>query len=624
LSRSLIEGQMVANRVQSDYLAFTGSGLLTLQMWLATDSREGVSIDKAESALFRELDRIRREVPTEGEMARARTLLEKRFLDEKATYIGRAQALARSEAAGAGLRGAPDYQVRIRAVSAEEVQRAAAKYLTLANTSIHEYEPFSAAARPFSADTFATTVAALAPEFARPVESASARPADANTSLAPVPQGRERSPEQRAMIESIQPLPLRDFSTLNGPRAFVREDHSIPVVTVAILFQGGRLVEDETTSGTTELMLRSILYGTPRRSFLQVTEELEQLGGDVRLVVEPDFFGFMLNVLSRNADRTLKLLRDAIEDPAFRDDDVARARLGQIAANRDARDSSFERSRELLFRGLFPGHSYSLPPHGREEIVATLTSQKLKDWHAQTIKRQVPLAIIVGDTDGSALVSSQLAEGFKRREADSVIQVKTPQPASGAEKIEQRRREQTTVAIGLAGPKAGSGDLIALQLIESAMNGKVGRFFRELRDKENLVWASALGVDAMFVAGAIIAYGVTAGENEARARAALLAELDKLARSGLTADELTSERALLATSRIALLQEHSQHAIQYARAVFYGKQASEVDSFSELVTRVSLEDTKRVASSYFKTPSACAAIVRGTSRTPLPSQPKQD
>jgi hypothetical protein len=30
----------------------------------------------------------------------------------------------------------------------------------------------------------------------------------------------------------------------------------------------------------------------------------------------PDFFGFMLNALSQNADRALKLLRDMIEEPA--------------------------------------------------------------------------------------------------------------------------------------------------------------------------------------------------------------------------------------------------------------------------------------------------------------------
>src|SRR5262249_9236996 len=368
------------------YLALNGAGLLTFQIRLAAGSREGTSIDKAEAALFKELDRLRREVPSESEIARARAVLEKKFIDENANYLGRAGMLARAEAAGTGFAGVLGYRARIRAVTAEDVRRASARYLALSSTSVHEYEPFSSALRTFDAESFAKTVTVWAPGFAQPVDSAEVRAVGAKSSPT-VAQGPERAPERQTMIESVQPLPIRDFSTLNGPKAFVREDHSQQNVTVAILFQGGRDIEDTSTSGTTELMLRSILYGTPRRTGSQITDELEQLGANVRIVVEPDFFGFVLSALSRNADRALKLLRDAIEEPAFRDDDVVRARLGQIAWIRWERDSGVARSRELLLEALFPGHAYSLPKHGREETVTTLTSDKLRDWHSRLIKR---------------------------------------------------------------------------------------------------------------------------------------------------------------------------------------------------------------------------------------------
>jgi zinc protease len=419
-------------------------------------------------------------------------------------------------------------------------------------------------------------------------------------------------------------MPVRDFSTLNGPRAFVREDHSQQSVTIAILFQGGRLVEDATTTGSTELMLRSILYGTPRRTYSQITQELEQLGADVRIVVEPDFFGFMLSVLSRNADRALKLLRDVIEEPAFRADDVARARLGQVTSIRDARDSSLTRSRELLLQTLVPGHPYSLPTHGREEVVAALTPEKLAEWHARAIKRQLPLAIIVGDTDGSALVSSQIAEGFKRREVDASIQVKTPQRASAGEKTEQRRSDQTTFGIGLAGPKAESADLAAVELIERAMNGQGGRLLREFRDKQNLISRGWLEDQAMFVAGMIAVYTVTRVENEPQTRSALLAEFERLARSGLAADEVTSARTLATTSRIILHQSQPQHAIEYARAIFYRRQASEVDNFGEQASKVTADDIKRIAAAYLKASAACTSVVRGTLQQPTSLPSKQD
>jgi zinc protease len=418
------------------------------------------------------------------------------------------------------------------------------------------------------------------------------------------------------MIESVQPLPIKDFSTLNGPKAFVREDHSQQKVTVAILFQGGRDIEDASTSGITELMLRSILYGTPRRTGSQMMEEMDGLGADVEIIVEPDFFGFILSVLSRNAERAVKLLRDAIEEPAFRDDDVARARLGQIATIREQRYSIVARSRELLLETLFPGHAYSLPKHGREETIVTLTSDKLRDWHSRLIKRQLPLAVIDGDTDGSALVSSVLAEGFRRRDLDAAIQLKTPQPATPAEKAESRGRDQTAFAVGFPGPKANSADLDALKVFESAMNGEGGRLARALHYTQNVASAAALSSDSMFAAGEIAAYALTSPENEQRTRSVLSAELAAIARDGLSGTELASARALTATSRLELLQSQEQHALEYARAIFYGKPASDIDGFGERLSKITAEDIKRVASAHLKS-SASTAVVRGTSqRTP--------
>jgi zinc protease len=623
LKRSLLDGQMVAGRVESNYMSLPGAGMLTVQLWPATDPQGGSLIDKAESAFFKEIEAVRREIPTEGEMARAKSLLEKRFFDEMATYSGRALALARAEASPAGFRQALDYRNQIRAVRAEDVQRVAEKYFTLANTSVHEYEPQGAAPRTFDAERFIATVTAWAPAFAQPVDSGKVRPADASYSIAAVAQGSEHTAEQQVSFESIEPLPIKDFSTLNGPRAFVREEHALPIVTVALLFQGGRLVEDESTSGTTELMLRSMLYGTERRINVNLAQELDQLGAEIQIVIEPDFFGFMLSVLSRNADRALKLLRDCIEDAAFRDDDLNRARLSQITFIRDARDSALLRSRELLLQAIFAGHAYSLPPHGREEVVIKLTSEQVREWHSRVVKRQLPLAIIVGDTNGSALVSGHLAEGFKRRELDKSLEAKVPPPKSG-ERVESRRREETTAAIGFVGPKAESDDLITLGLIEALMNGSGGRLLRELRDKQSLALAVRLDHRAPFTAGVIYAQIVTPPGAEGRARAALLAELERIARGPLGGDELERARRAALALKLTLLQSQSSHALEYARAFIYKQQSSEADKFAEGLSKVTADDVKRVAALYFKPSMASAGIVRGSSQPAPPTPPKQN
>ena len=616
LQSALIDGQITASRVDAVYLAHKNGAMLVFQFRPAGDAT-GASIDKAESTFFREIERMRREAPSEGETIRAKAVLQKRFIDRNESYAGRAKELARSEALMSGLRGSEDYRTAIAAVKAEDIQRAAAKYFALSNTTVHEYESQAAPTRTFDADSFSATVIAWAPEIARPVVAASPPANDPNAVLA-AQRGVERSAQQQADMESLQPLPVKDFSTLNGPRAFVREDRSTPKVTVALLFQGGRLVETETTSGTTELMLRTLLYGTARRTRQQLAQEWEQLGAEVELVVEPDFFGFLLSVLSRNADHTLKLLRDCIEDPAFRDDDTQRARVEQIGAIRESGDSSLARSRELLVRALYPGTPYGLPPHGREDLTARITSEQLREWHSRMIKRQLPLAIIVGDTNGSALVSSQLAEAFRRRELDTALPVRVPSAARASEQIELRRREQTVASIGLAGPKAADGaGQDAVEVIKAALNGIGGRLEQETVDK-GLAVIAKLESAAWFAAETVLVELVTSPSDEQRARTALLAEIEKLSKGALSAAEVAVAGTLAASTRLDALQSQRRRALEYARAVIAQQKAQDVDTAPERLSKVTAEDIKRAATVYLK--SASAGVVRASQPSPPQSK----
>ena len=606
LYRPLLDGQPTLYRADSNYLAFRGAGLLTAQMWLNPDA-----IDSAESLMFRELDRLRRELTGESELARAKMYLESGFVARTSTYPGRARALAEAEASGKGYRAALDYRDRIRPVRAEDIQRVAAKYMTTAAACLHEYEPQTAAPRSFDAPRFAATVSAWAPSFSQPVESVS--PADTASQTPLVSQGGERTAAERATYESMEPLSVRDFSTLNGPRAVVREDHSLPLVTMSLLFQGGRVSEDEATSGITELMLRSILYGAARQNAARVAEELEQLGAKVDIVIEPDFFGLVVTALSRNADSALRILRDVIEDPAFRDPDIARARQVQTGMIREARDSARERSFELLLQALYPGNPCALPSHGREEVLAKAGGDQVRGWYERTIKRQVPIAIIVGDTDGSALVSGRLAEGFRRRDLDRALQLRVPQAAKPSDKVEQRSGQSSFTTIGVSGPKGDSPDLAVLEVIESALKRPGGQIFSQPKEKPAFAFGAMPGHEAFLTAGVIYFELLTSIENEAAARALLAGEMDRLARGGVSPEQLSAAIAASSASRLTELQSPLARAMQYASAFVRQRQPSEVDSFADRYSKVTVDDIKRVAAYYFKPSGLSAGIVRGTS-----------
>jgi predicted Zn-dependent peptidase len=622
LHHLLVDGSKAATAARVEYRGYADSGLLAIQIEPGIDPKSGSLIDRAESTLFREIESARRELVPEAELRRAKSLLEKRFLDRTERYLENAIALAGAEDAG-GFRLAMDYRSLILAVRPEEVRQAAASCFGIASANVHEFLPRTGASRTFDSESFAATVLAWAPTLAQPVDPKKL-PGPPDSAPAAVTQGTERSAEDLSALESLEPLPIKDFSTLNGPRAFVREDHSRPKVTIAVLFMGGRIAEDSARSGITDLMLRSMLGGTSRTSSADLNRELEQLGAEVTPVVEPDFFGFMAETLSRNADRTLRVIRELVEDPAFKKESLDAARSAQLASLRSGLSSAAEKARALLYQSLFANHPYAVPAEGREQSVEAITPEQIQEWYEATVKRQIPLAVIVGDTDGSALVSGTIAEGFRRRDVDKTMHLPIPQSNKPEEKVEQRAIPVTVMATGFPGPKGGDGDLVSIELIAAAMNGQDGGLFRALTDKRANAFYAQLDSTALLTSGAIQLLAAIPPTDEQAARAGMLSALDAIGGKGLTENDLDEARELALTLRRMRLQSQASRALEYARAFFFKTEPSEVDSFADRSSKISTAELKRVAGKYLKPSAASTVIERGTPPSPPKAPSQQD
>ena len=613
LWQGLREGQSsrdkagVVFEIEANQLSLPSAGMFVARMRIDPNR-----IDRAEAEFFREIERFRRELVGEAELARARVMLEKDYLDTVSRYEAEAATLARYQIQSGDHKLFDKILKQIRAVTAQELQQAAAKYLALANASVHEHESAKAISRTFTPEKFAELALTFEPRAAQPVKPEEVKPAVA---LKAFPQGEERgqvSEGQNVIVSSV-PLPIRDYSVLRGPRAYVREDKAYPKISVGVYFQGGRLLEDKATSGVTELMLRSMMKSTTTRKFDLIAHELESYGGKIQIVNEPDFFGFTLDVMSRNAENAVKLLLDVIENPFFDKTEVARERDAVVADQARQRDDSRQRSIELMWDSLYPGHPYGLPRFGLPEVVKVVNEEKLEAWHAKTVKRQFPLVVVVGDTDGSALVSRIFSEGLKRNELDKTIKANLPNSyATPDDKIEQRSRQSSTLATGFRSPQLPpekQNDLLALAMLGTIASS--GKLVEELRDKQGLTDGVFLISDQRLASGVFLAQMATLPENEQRAREALEAALESLAAATPSDDEFEQGRNAEIGRYAIALQDHNARTIEYARAVIFGLKPSDVESQPDLIRAVKKTDIKRVAESVMKSGQAGHGVVRG-------------
>lgn len=608
LHSALLEKMGAISGVNVEYLPLPTVGMLSVQLRVTPGG-----LDHAEGEYFRQIERFRRELLSEGELQRAKSLLEKRFYDSVASLNNEAEALAQYQAQYGDFRLLNSHLTRLRAVTAQDVQQVAAKYLALGKTTVHEYEPRTAPPRTFVTGKFAETVAILAPATMQPIKPEDVKPAVALRQFA---QGKERnqtSDDDKVVITAI-PLPIKDFSIYRGPRAYVREDKSQPKLTIGVFFQGGRIVEEPATSGTTELMLRTMLKSTMTRKGDLIALELENYGGEITLVNEPDFFGFTLDVLSRNAEKALAVLLEIIENPYFDKAEITREREGLLARQLQQRDDGVQRPLELAMASLYPSHPYGLPRYGLPTAIKTVTDESLEAWYKKTIRRQFPLVILVGDTDGSALISSIFSEAFKRSsgDLDQALKVNLPPlTVTPEEKIEARARKQTAQAIAFRTPPPTQGNSYALTVLQHYASGMGGRLFRELRDKQSLAYTVALRQQQGLANGTLAAYIATSPENEAKAQAGLVKELEALVKTPPSDEEFERGRNAAIGSYAVALQSNQARLLEYARAVVFGRKVTDVEAQPDLIRAVKKDDLKVAAEAIIKLTQAGRGVVRG-------------
>jgi zinc protease len=151
----------------------------------------------------------------------------------------------------------------------------------------------------------------------------------------------------------------------------------------------------------------------------------------------------------------------------------------------------------------------------------------------------------------------------------------------------------------------------ALAVTGALLSGLAGRLFEELRERRALAYTVHAGPWLKRRAGAVIAYVATSPEREAEARAAMLAELQRLVDQPPAAAE-TERAAWYAAGLVAIGRQHGAAvAGELADAWINGT----VPQFGDEAPRrraVSAADIHAAAREVFQLDRRAEFVVRGT------------
>jgi zinc protease len=290
-------------------------------------------------------------------------------------------------------------------------------------------------------------------------------------------------------------FPELERATLsNGLKIVLARRPAIPQVRFDLLLDAGFAADKAGVPGTASLAMAMLDEGTARRTSLQISDELAQLGANLATGSKLDASSVSLEALTENLDASLDVYGDVILHPSFPRSDFERLKKQRLAQIQQEKADPVGLALRV-FPGLLygRGHAYSNPwtGSGTEESTEKITRDHLVRFHRDWFKPNHATLIVVGATT-MAEIQPKLERTFASWKPGEVpskdIATVAQQPRPVVYLIDRPGSLQSLIIAGnVAPPKANPAE-VSIQ----TMNGVLGSDFSSrvnMNLREDKHWA---------------------------------------------------------------------------------------------------------------------------------------
>ena len=531
--------------------------------------------------------------PSEADLDRARTLLLTRWARRLESMEGRASALAAAEALESVDVLDREYAAVSRATAAD-IRTVAGRYLDPESVAALAYLP-----RNRGEDLTTDRVAGI---FAvTPLTSGT-------LTIAPPPRAAApqvaRGQSQAGVLHVALP----------GADLLIRPKSGVPTVSLGLYVPRFEF-EPAVQAGLGALVARAALRGAGDLDAGALAFAAERLGGSLSAVLNSDWLGFGLTVLSERLPEAAALLDIVYRLPRLSPEDIAGERDALTAEAKQLADDMFRFPFQLAFGAAFDDRGYGLPVAGLGETLASLTAEDARRWHETAFLGRRPVIVVVGDLESGAAADA-LAGVFASLPARSANGLPADHDwaldSQPVERVVERDKAQSALAMVFRGPSRRSADRHAAEVWAAVASGLGGRIFEALRERRSLAYSVMASSWQKGRAGALVTYIATSPEREAEARSAMLAELERFAAGPVTADELAQAINYLAGQAEVRRQHATAVAGDLLEAWLVGCGLEELENQAAAYHSVTASQIQRVAEQTFKGLIRAEGVVRGS------------
>jgi len=329
--------------------------------------------------------------------------------------------------------------------------------------------------------------------------------------------------------------------------AWLIEDQSVPVVSIAWAWRGGAALDADAHAGALSMGAALLMEGAGPLDNVAFADALRDEAIGLGFDAQRDGFEGSFRALRPALPEAVRLANLAMRNPRLDVAAVQRVRARAVAGARASLETPRGQVGRAFWAAAFPGHPAGRPTGGTAETLTALPEDAIRAALARQLRAEGLIVAAAGAITAEELARliPALFEGLP----DGAPPEAPPLPAFAGfgQRVVEVASPQSALLFGQPGLAVADPDWEAAQVVLRVLGGGgfSSRLMEAVRVQRGLTYGIGVGLDSLFGQGVIVGSTSTDNARVSETLAVTRAEWARMAAEGPTPTELDDAVAFL-------------------------------------------------------------------------------
>lgn len=384
----------------------------------------------------------------------------------------------------------------------------------------------------------------------------------------------------------------------NGLQIITQTRPDIETVSLGLWINTGSAYETEDINGISHFIEHMVFKGTNKRNAFQISEDIENAGGQTNAYTSREFTAFYAKMLKSDMELAVDVIADFIAAPTFDETEMKKEKevvIQEIKQSVDTPDDAvFDYFQEDAFKNQPIGRTIL----GPEETVRSFNADTMRAYMKTNYGTNNMVAVAVGNIPHSAFVQAieaRLGHFENKAGFNRAAQIYT-----GGFTVQKRDIEQAHLLLGFKGIDYKNPMYYPVSIFSTVFGGGMSsRLFQEIREKRGLVYTVYSFTNSHTSSGLFGIYAGTTADELTKLMPVVADEIKKVCNEKITPKELERAKTQLKASMLMALEKSSATAEVMARQTLIHNRIIPTQEVISHVESVSLDDVQKAAQMLF-------------------------